>query len=97
MAPTYTRNIADKSSEGLPASPSATAAPPKATAMKSVLAGFGAGVSKPPNRGSPAPASPAPSQGAPAAGAFGGLVNNLSNAAKKQEQGSSGFEFSLLD
>jgi len=90
-------NAEDKSSEGLPASPSATAAPPKATAMKSVLAGFGAGVSKPPNRGSPAPASPAPSQGAPAGGAFGGLVNNLSNAAKKQEQGSSGFEFSLLD
>ena len=82
---------------------SVTAAPqPKqATAMKSVLAGFGSGVSKPPNRSSPAPAAaqnqvaqnPAPNP----ASAFSGLVNNIS---KSKDQGSSssfarGFSFGL--
>jgi hypothetical protein len=56
--------------------------------MKSVLAGFGAGVSRPPNRASPAPASPAPAP-APAAGAsaFSGLVNNISNSKEKGREG----------
>ena len=71
--------------------------------MKSVLAGFGSGVSKPPNRSSPAPAAAqnqaqSANQAPNPASAFSGLVNNISNSAKKQEQGSSsfgGFSFGL--
>ena len=88
--------FADKPSgascEALPSSPntSVTAQPKQATAMKSVLAGFGAGVSKPPNRSSPAPAAQnaqSANQAPNPASAFSGLVNNISNSAKK-EQGS---------
>ena len=88
--------FADKPSgascEALPSSPntSVTAQPKQATAMKSVLAGFGAGVSKPPNRSSPAPAAQnaqTANQAPNPASAFSGLVNNISNSAKK-EQGS---------
>ena len=82
------------SCEALPSSPntSVTAPQPKqATAMKNVLAGFGSGVSKPPNRSSPAPAAAQNAQNANQApnpaSAFSGLVNNISNSAKK-EQGS---------
>jgi len=83
----------DKPAEALPSSPntSVTAPQPKqATAMKNVLAGFGSGVSKPPNRSSPAPAAAQNAQNANQApnpaSAFSGLVNNISNSAKKQEQ-----------
>ena len=51
--------------------------PKQATAMKSVLAGFGSGVSKPPNRSSPAPSGP-PAQAQP--GGFGSLVNKIGRA-----------------
>jgi len=80
-------NAEDKAGASLDSpNTSVTAAPqPKqATAMKSVLAGFGSGVSKPPNRSSPAPAAaqnqvaqnPAPNP----ASAFSGLVNNISKS-----------------
>jgi len=83
-------NAEDKpgaSCEALPSSPSSvtTSQPKQATAMKSVLAGFGAGVSKPPNRGSPAPAAQnaqTANQAPNPASAFSGLVNNIS----KKEQ-----------
>jgi len=80
------------SCEALPSSPntSVTAPQPKqATAMKNVLAGFGSGVSKPPNRSSPAPAAAQNAQNANQApnpaSAFSGLVNNISNSAKKEQ------------
>jgi calcium/calmodulin-dependent protein kinase (CaM kinase) II len=87
-------NAEDKQSgascEALPSSPntSVTAQPKQATAMKSVLAGFGAGVSKPPNRSSPAPAAQnaqSANQAPNPASAFSGLVNNVSNSAKKEQ------------
>ena len=94
------------SCEALPSSPNTSVQAPQpkqATAMKSVLAGFGSGVSKPPNRSSPAPAAAqnqaqSANQAPNPASAFSGLVNNISNSAKKQEQGSSsfgGFSFGL--
>ena len=92
---TQSLRFPDKPAEALPSSPntSVTAPQPKqATAMKNVLAGFGSGVSKPPNRSSPAPAAAQNAQNANQApnpaSAFSGLVNNISNSAKKQEQGS---------
>jgi len=82
------------SCEALPSSPNTSVQAPQpkqATAMKSVLAGFGSGVSKPPNRSSPAPAAAQnqaqnANQAPNPASAFSGLVNNISNSAKKQEQ-----------
>jgi len=55
------------------------------TVMKNVLAGFGSGVSRPPNRPSPSPATPQAAPSPAPGSAFSGLVNNLSNSAKEKD------------
>jgi len=80
--------------EPLPSSPTSVTSsisvstPPKAGVMKNVLAGFGSGVSRPPNRPSPAPApqnTKVEASPATTGSAFSGLVNNLSNSAKEKD------------